>query len=403
MREQIIEKYKRVFTQAKPGTEAWLEQIKVISEQEYVSFTIQPAGKRPRAIQAPCDEMKASQQEMLEELYKFPLHPKVFGVKGTSYVDNARLHIGAQNIFKIDIEKFYPCCTLRQVLNNVTDKKLIRYIINNSYFIFWADENEEDPQGPCLPTGSPISPILANLILKDMDYALDAIAQKYGAIYSRYLDDMTFSFTSELSEEQKDKYLIKIAEQITSRGWHINLRKTGWLNPDNQAIVVTGVDIRTTPKITGRYIREKLRPALDHEARRLIRFDFHYGYLPKIAKATNVYGLIYSMQAITRGELSYVRQVNEEQFQELLKYFHKRLNRHAQNYDLIHTRDLIMSVFRECSNVKPLYMSSLVDEAERHYNELASAADLPKKMKVNIAVARVLEAYRKRTNKKRTK
>jgi len=48
-----------------------------------------------------------------------------------------------------------------------------------------------------LPQGAPTSPRLSNLLNYRLDVRLDAIARRNGAAYTRYADDLTFSFEAD--------------------------------------------------------------------------------------------------------------------------------------------------------------------------------------------------------------
>lgn len=51
-----------------------------------------------------------------------------------------------------------------------------------------------EPDDRILIQGSPASPVLSNLVMKSADYRLAALAKARGAFYSRYADDITFSW-----------------------------------------------------------------------------------------------------------------------------------------------------------------------------------------------------------------
>src|SRR5262245_23667232 len=49
--------------------------------------------------------------------------------------------------------------------------------------------------GNGLPQGAPTSPRLSNLVNYHLDKRLEGLAQKHYATYTRYADDLTFSFS----------------------------------------------------------------------------------------------------------------------------------------------------------------------------------------------------------------
>ena len=51
-----------------------------------------------------------------------------------------------------------------------------------------------------LPQGSPASPMITNMICKRMDKRINGFMQKLGVIYTRYADDMSFSYMREVTK-----------------------------------------------------------------------------------------------------------------------------------------------------------------------------------------------------------
>ena len=67
--------------------------------------------KKPRLIEPPQAELKTVQKRMKTLLGKIQVPDNVFsGIKGRSYSDNARLHLGKskRNLYKIDLTAFFP-------------------------------------------------------------------------------------------------------------------------------------------------------------------------------------------------------------------------------------------------------------------------------------------------------
>ena len=68
-------------------------------------------AKKPRLIEPPRAELKAVQKRIKTLLGKIEVPDNVFsGIKGRSYSDNARLHLGenTRNLYKIDLTAFFP-------------------------------------------------------------------------------------------------------------------------------------------------------------------------------------------------------------------------------------------------------------------------------------------------------
>src|SRR3954469_23890303 len=76
---------------------------------------------------------------------------------------------------------------------------------------------------PHLPQGAPTSPALANLVCFRLDRRLDGLAAAFGATYTRYVDDLTFSGRRGLSD---GRFPAAVAAVVAEEGFRVNWAKT---------------------------------------------------------------------------------------------------------------------------------------------------------------------------------
>ncbi len=174
----------------RPGTEAG---------SGYIEFEIPKAKGGTRRIAAPRAPLRKAQRAILDQiLAKVPLHDACHGfVPSRSTVTNAAPHRGAAIVVKIDLKDFFPTVHYRRV------RGLFQYLgYNEEVSSTLAGlttyrpklANGEVVWPGVLPQGAPTSPALANLVSRRLDQRLSKLAAKYGATYTRYADDLTFSF-----------------------------------------------------------------------------------------------------------------------------------------------------------------------------------------------------------------
>jgi RNA-directed DNA polymerase len=174
----------------RPGTEAG---------SGYVEFEIPKAKGGTRRISAPRAKLRRVQRVLLEQILgKVPVHAACHGfVAGRSTVTNARPHERAQVVLKLDLKDFFPTVHYRRV------KGLFEQLgYGADVAATLAGLTTHRPKLPngdvvwpgMLPQGAPTSPALANLACRRLDRRLEQLAGKCGAIYTRYADDLTFSF-----------------------------------------------------------------------------------------------------------------------------------------------------------------------------------------------------------------
>jgi hypothetical protein len=160
-----------------------------------------------RLIESPKPTLKRVQQRILHEILdQLPPHSSSHGfVTGRSILTNAAPHVGQRVILKFDLENFYPSVGFSRV---VAIFRSLGYSREASIWLarlttsalpgsavgwnLWSPELENYLTRH-LPQGAPTSPALANLSAFSLDLRLAGLARTFGARYTRYADDLTFS------------------------------------------------------------------------------------------------------------------------------------------------------------------------------------------------------------------
>lgn len=174
----------------------------------YTRFTIPKRDGSPREVCAPKPQLLWVQRKILHELLdKVPTHDAAHGfVRGRSTVTNALPHRGAAFVLKFDLEDFFPTVHYYRVMGLFAS---LGYFIGNGRFESRDDSRQVAPvlarlcvfvNDPSewgtgyMPQGAPTSPAISNLVCRGMDARLDGLAKEVGGVYTRYADDLTFSF-----------------------------------------------------------------------------------------------------------------------------------------------------------------------------------------------------------------
>jgi retron-type reverse transcriptase len=165
----------------------------------YVEFEIAKAKGGTRRIAAPRAKLRKVQRALLDQiLAKVPTHDACHGfVVGRSTVSNATPHLGAAIVVKLDLKDFFPTVHYRRVKG-----LFVQLGYSAPVAAVLAGLTTYRPKLPSgevvwpgiLPQGAPTSPAIANLCCRRLDARLAKLAAKYGATYTRYADDLTFSF-----------------------------------------------------------------------------------------------------------------------------------------------------------------------------------------------------------------
>ena len=195
----------------------------------------------------PSKQLKTIQSAILFHLQHYELHPAAFGaVKGRCHVDNAKKHAAAPFIFCLDYSAFFP---------SISSKRIYR--------LFCTQLGCSPPVAGMLsklttykhrlPTGSPTSPILTNILCIPLDKRLHCLSQFYSLVYTRFVDDLTFS-----GQNIPSSFICKTKIIIDSFGLKLNKDKEELFTPANGKIV-TGVNVNHRKVRVSRAYKKSLR------------------------------------------------------------------------------------------------------------------------------------------------
>ena len=219
-------------------------------DAQYRTATIPKRSGGKRILHVPDDATKQLQRKLLQQLIeRLPIHDRVHGFrKGHSIVDNAAEHTGQAVIVKLDIIDFFPST------NSVRVKSAFRGAGFNKSAATLLTGLTCHEGG--LPQGAPSSPALSNYVNKNMDEKLAEAASTRGAVYTRYADDITFSF-AKYSRYNIHNLLIATGKILRPYGYRLNNKKKRIIRQHRQQLV-TGLVVNervNLPRKTRRWLR----------------------------------------------------------------------------------------------------------------------------------------------------
>ncbi|MDL0441898.1 trypsin-like peptidase domain-containing protein [Stutzerimonas frequens] len=233
----------------------------------YNRFEINKKGGGTREIFSPQKQLKVLQGRLafvLAELYKPRSCAKAF-IRGRSLYDNASSHTRKSFVFNVDLKDFFTSISFARVrglliaqpykLNPATASVIAHMCTVNGF----------------LPQGAPTSPILSNMICSSLDRQLSVLAKTHRAAYTRYADDITFSFYCPAKHLPKEIVVLQrnidqlnhygsevgreLQEIVSANGFTVNVKKVR-LQSKHERQVVTGLTVNKIVNVDRRYIRK---------------------------------------------------------------------------------------------------------------------------------------------------
>ncbi|MDD4995356.1 MAG: reverse transcriptase family protein [Patescibacteria group bacterium] len=226
---------------------------------------VNPVAKtvKMRTLYAPNNAMRQVHRGLIFYLRRHllehhPLPHATGAMRGSSPKKNVLRHRGNRFFYLTDIHNFYPSVDaerLAGILMNLDERLmedetgLLAFL--NKYCI--ADEGG-------LATGAPASPDLANRYAGELlDRPLGEFCRRHGIIYTRYLDDLTFSATEPIGKRKRQM----IRRIILAAGFQINHKKSIVRDIQKAPVVINGIAMDKTSRIfIPRHYLRKIRGRL---------------------------------------------------------------------------------------------------------------------------------------------
>lgn len=234
-----------------------------LCKNRYQTFTIKKKSGADRTINSPVKGLKSilrSLNIILQCVYE-PHEAATGFVIEKSIVDNAKKHVGHHYVLNIDLKDFF----------HSFDRKWVKYGFSYEPFNLSGSKAKEElafllaslcthpfeidgKEKTVLPQGSPASPTLTNILCKKLDRRLTGLAKRFGATYTRYADDITFSSQNNIyTDETFNNELKRIIEE--DQNLIINPKKTR-LQKAGYRQEATGLIVNEKVNVHRRYVKQ---------------------------------------------------------------------------------------------------------------------------------------------------
>lgn len=229
------------------------------ARQSHYAFTwIAKASGGARLLESPKPRLMRAQRAILDRLLaQVPPHPSAHGfVRGHSIETFVRPHVARPLVVRLDLEDFFGSIHAGRVqgiwrqlgCSDAVARALAGLCTTRtpSRVVRRRPRDRREPEGrvvrererlraPHLPQGAPTSPALANLAAFRLDLRLAGLAAALGARYTRYADDLAFSF--DRGDHQQPRFEETVASIAREEGFSLAKHKTRWMRPHQRQLL----------------------------------------------------------------------------------------------------------------------------------------------------------------------
>ena len=212
----------------------------------YTKHTISKKNGKIRQIFVPNENLKLFLKDFLENLESIYLKKHLYDcdhafLKGKNCVTNAMSHIKNRFVLSLDIENFFESIPKKLLEKHLPSHVLDLILVNNK-----------------IVQGYPTSPYLANIAMIEIDTLIMELIKNQDITYTRYADDLTFSFNE---VTKKDYILANTIKILKAYNLKINSKKTKLQDKKNGRAIITGIGVSMYAVHPTRKTVKKIRAA----------------------------------------------------------------------------------------------------------------------------------------------
>jgi len=241
---------------------------------------------------------------------------------GSSIYQAASIHCGSRWLIKLDIRNFFESISERSVyivfrqagypaLLSFEMARICTRVIprgNLSPNSRWVSDRVYRGKIAdyrslgigSLPQGAPSSPMLANLVSRDLDKEVANIADSYGLEYTRYADDITLSTPKGFSRKKASRVIQSVYGVMRKYGLEPNATKASVSPPGSRKIVLGLLVNGDYPRLT-----KEFKARLDQH----LYFCLKEGHGPVKHMKVKEFSSVLGFKNHLRGLVMYAKQV----------------------------------------------------------------------------------------------
>lgn len=173
-------------------------------------------------------------------LNKIPLNNAAVAYRsGSSYLNLFEPHLNSYYFLRIDISSFFHSINslmISEVFKKYFEKEFLSEDNNQSvldgfvslvtYNVPKSSLNKRFAGKSILPIGFKTSPVLSNIVFRELDLLIQKFCASKKIAFTRYADDMLFSSDSGSKFIHSDSFLNEIRVLLSLKGFKINKNKT---------------------------------------------------------------------------------------------------------------------------------------------------------------------------------